>query len=208
MSVLNENIETTKIKIHDRVKTPNDKVTEQNHRIILKGKVKIKKNDETILEKDNLIVLSGRHWLMERMFGLPYSLEDQKHLWNISWFSAGSGGATEDAPMHPIWPADEDKDVYYPVDFREIDALNGKVSSTQRHKLIDSIEFVSYNTAKVTMTIDFEDCEDCYINELGLYSAPSESVDNVLFDMVSHVTFPSIPKSFKDKLVVEWYYVF
>jgi hypothetical protein len=171
-----------------------------------KGVIKIYKNDELILHKQNHIVLTGRQWLMQRMFGLAYDINIQQHQWSPRWFALGNGGATLDSPFQPIWPTDNDIDLFSPIVFT--DRLTSKYTLDGKKKLIDAISYETPLTTKVTMTINNSDCVDQYINEAGLFIAPTHNQDESTFLMFSHVTFPTIPKSVLVKLLIEWFFIF
>ena len=170
------------------------------------GFIKLYKNNKFLFQTSNHIVKTGRHFLMQRMFGIPYSISDTQEYWTPRWFSVGSGGATMDMPFQPIWPADEDIDLYHRLKFNE---LGGPRYTTDVYKkLIDSVEYVSYTIAKLTMTIDYDDVPNTYINEAGLFTSLSEDITETNFALFSHVTFPTLPKSDMDSLTLEWYIVF
>jgi len=179
---------------------------------LCKGHVRIfncYKNDNQknlLVDTNNHIVISGRHWLMQRMFGMPYDIEDQKQEWSPSWFSVGDGGASIDTPFQPIWPTDDDVTLFNRLQFN---ATGGpRYTLDKYYKLVDGISFVAALTAKVTMTVDYADCASHYINEAGLFVAPSQAQDETNFGLFSHVTFPTIPKSDLVKLIIEWYFIF
>lgn len=186
------------LKLYDNIKYK-DKYS-------FEGRVKIYKNNDIIVDKNNKIVLTGRNYIMQRLFDLPYSSTNAKNEWVPRWFSVGNGAATIDAPFQPTWPTDNDAELYNILPFND---LGGPLyNPTKTKKLIDSISYSAYLTAKFSMTIDYTDCIDTYINEAGLYAAPSEDHNEINFVMLSHVTFPSIPKSNMDKIIIEWFFVF
>ena len=186
------------LKLYDNIKYK-DKYS-------VSGRVKIYKNDEIVVDKDNKIVLTGRNYIMQRLFNLQYDVTNARNTWVPRWFSVGNGGATYDAPFQPLWPTDDDAELYNILTFN--DDGGPLYNPTKTKKLIDIIEYTAYLTAKFTMTVDYTDCIDTYINEAGLYAAPSEDHNETNFVMLSHVTFPSIPKSGMDKIIIEWFFVF
>ena len=185
-----------------------DKPQYKDNAQLCQGKVKIYKNNKLLIEKNNHIVVIGRNWLMQRMFNLPYSLDNQKHTWLPRWFSVGNGGAANDAPFQPIWPTDNDIDVYNNIVFVDSAHSTSRYTINRTKKLIDGVSFASALTAKLTMTISYEDCVNEYINEAGLFVSPTESSTETNFTMFSHVTFPTIPKSNLTELVIEWFFIF
>jgi hypothetical protein len=187
------------IKLYDSVKT--------RDKSLLEGQVKIYKNNKLIVNKNNKIVIAGRNYLMQRLFGLPYELgSNEKHAWLPRWFSVGSGGATDTTPFQPIWPTDEDTSLYTTL------VLNSEggagYADSGNKKLIDSVEFSSVLTAKLTMTVADDDAVDSYINEAGMFVSPTDSTAETNFSLFSHVTFPTIPKSSMDNLIIEWFFIF
>ncbi len=171
-----------------------------------KGRVKIHRNNKLLVDTDNHIVISGRHWLMQRMFGLPFSLETQQQEWLPRWFSVGSGGTALDTPFQPIWPTDNDIELFNPVVMNS--AGGERYTTTGVKKLIDGISYESSLTTKITMSLGYEDCINQYINEAGLFISPSEDSTETDFVMFSHVTFPTIPKSNLVELLIEWFFIF
>ena len=171
-----------------------------------KGRVKIHKNNKLLVDTSNHIVISGRHWLMQRMFGLPFDLQTQQHEWLPTWFSVGSGGASMDNPFQPIWPTDNDIELFNPL---TLNSTGGsRYNNNNIKKMIDGVSFESALTTKVTMTLGYEDCAGQYINEAGLFISPSSETTETNFTMFSHVTFPTIPKSNLVELLIEWYFIF
>jgi hypothetical protein len=186
------------LKLYDNIKYK-DKYS-------VSGRVKIYKNDEIVVDKDNKIVLTGRNYIMQRLFNLPYDTTNTTNSWIPRWFSVGNGGATLDAPFQPIWPTDDDEELFNLLVFNNIGGSLYTLDKTK--KLVDTLVYTAYLTAKFSMTVDYEDVVDMYINEVGLYAAPSEDSIETNFVMLSHATFPSILKSSMDKIIIEWFFVF
>lgn len=173
----------------------------------MKGHVTIRdQKDNVLVDKDNHIVLTGRQWLMQRMFNMSSTTPDSDvYSWLPGWFSVGSGGTAQDSPFTPIWPADEDTDLYNPETFT---SDNAQYSVDKKHKIVDSIEFPNELTTKLTMTLDYDDLTDAYLNEAGMFVGKSTTYTNTDFILFSHVTFPSFPKSQYQKLTIEWMFLF
>jgi len=79
-----------------------------------------------ILEKDNLIVLRGRTFTLEKLFNDPISNQTSGYVSNlnrtISLFKIGSGGADiQSAPFQPYNPEYSDIDLAHPVPFVTLD---------------------------------------------------------------------------------------
>lgn len=189
---------------HDTIKLK-DRMAYKEDEFLMKGHVIISEGNRIIVEKDNHIVLTGRNWLMQRMFNMPSEPNSNVYTWLPGWFSVGSGGASLDSPFTPIWPTDQDIDLYNTEIFTETGPL---YSTDKKRKLVDSIAFPSDLTAKLSMTLDYNDFSNSYINEAGMFIAPTMTYDNEEFVMFSHVTFPSFPKSQYQKLLIEWYFLF
>lgn len=171
-----------------------------------KGHVKVYKNGKLIVDDDNHIVIMGRHYLMQRLFGLPYSFGVDEHTWSPKWFSVGSGGAAMDTPFQQLMPTDEDTNCYNPIIFN----TTGGARYTTDHykKLIDSIEYASALSAKMTMTVDAADCVNGYINEAVFFVSPTEDQTETQFKCFSHICFPTFPKGDMDSIIFEWYLIF
>lgn len=163
-------------------------------------------NKDLLIDTSNHIVIAGRHWLMQRMFGIPYDISDQKQEWSPAWFAVGDGGAALDTPFQPVWPTDDDVALFNPLQFNSTGGP--RYTLDRMYKLIDGVSFVSSLTTKLTMTVDYTDCASHYINEAGIFVSPSQAQDETNFCMFSHVTFPTIPKSDLVKLIIEWYFIF
>ena len=174
----------------------------------IKGHFKMTEVDtgKTIVDKDNHIVITGRTWLMQKMFGMPMSQEDQSYTWAPGWFSVGSGGCSMDSPFIPIWPTDTDDNLFEPKPFGN---TGGQYSATNRYfKMVDSISFPSNLTTKMIMTLDYKDLTDTYINEAGMFIGETTTYNNDKFIMFSHVTFPTYYKSIYQKVSIEWFFKF
>ena len=74
--------------------------------------------------------------------------------------------------------------------------------------MVDSISFPGDLTAKLTMTLDYQDMVDKYINEAGMFVGELLEYTNENFLMFSHVTFPTFPKSIYQKITLEWFFMF
>ncbi|WCS68388.1 hypothetical protein Goe21_02790 [Bacillus phage vB_BsuM-Goe21] len=113
---------TEKLKFNDGINI-GDKTSQPSSGMGLKGKVKVMDEfGNTILEKDNLIVLRGRTYALERLFGKPIDAEASGYRVNLNrsicLFKVGSGGADiESAPFQPFAPLYSDEDLAKPVPF-------------------------------------------------------------------------------------------
>jgi hypothetical protein len=175
----------------------------------IKGHFKMTDFDtgKTIVDKDNHIVITGRSWLMQKMFGMPLTQDSETYKWTPAWFSVGSGGCAMDSPFIPIWPTDTDEDLFEPEPFGNTEG-GQYCSSNNNFKLVDSISFPSNLSAKMTMTLDYKDLTDKYINEAGMFIGEVAEYSNTKFIMFSHVTFPTYYKSIYQKISIEWFFKF
>lgn len=195
------------IKAKKQLFTFNDNV-KVNESFGIQGHFKMTEVDtgKVIVDKNNHIVINGRSWLMQKMFGMPLSSDVDSHNWTPGWFSMGSGGCAVDTPFIPIWPTDTDDNLFSPEAFG---TTNGQYCETDnRFKLIDSISFPSNLSAKLTMTLDYKDLTDKYINEAGMFIGEIAEYTNTKFIMFSHVTFPTYYKSIYQKVSIEWFFKF
>ena len=176
----------------------------------LRGFVRIKKNDDLVFEGNNHIVLTGRHWLLQRTFNIAYSpTNDSQQNWLPLWFAIGSGGASNDNPFQNIFPTDEDINVYHPIPFLETtNAVVAPYANSYYKKRISSYSIDSYLSLKCVLDVGYEEAVDKHINEVGIFVAPTNLNTETSFVMLSHITFPTISKTNLDQLVFEWYYIF
>ena len=201
-------IETLRLK--DRMTYPDDNLSFCN----MRGHVTIKdENGHVLVDKDNHIVKSGRRWLMQRMFDLSITKDSNEKDYLPGWFSIGNGGAALDTPFNNIWPTDDDVGLYNPLKFdadtEHNDSSVSLISENRYFKRITTTSFPSDLTAKITMEIDYKDFAGEYFNEAGMFlSYTDEKTNETSYLMFSHVTFPTMPKSQYQKLLVEWYFIF
>lgn len=100
--------------IHDEETHEATEVKDVKPSLHLKGHVVIKDDKgNTVLEKDNLIVLRGRVFALEQIFGVPNDLNLGYNTNNLSkkkiaLFKAGKGGCIEGQPFNviPVIPSD------------------------------------------------------------------------------------------------------
>lgn len=103
----------------------NDKIN--NHKNYLKGHIILRDEfNNIILEKDNLIVLRGRTFALEKLFNESISTENSGYISNINrticLFKIGSGGAdVQSTPFEPYVPAYSDIDLANPIPFITLD---------------------------------------------------------------------------------------
>jgi hypothetical protein len=104
----------------------------------LRGRVIIRDEfGNVILEKDNLIVLRGRTFALEKLFNMTitsssgYKMDLNRQ---VCLFKVGSGGAdVASAPFTPYVPKFSDLDLVTPVPFVSVDANKNNVSSEQNN---------------------------------------------------------------------------
>jgi len=96
-----------------------------NNAPTMRGRVVFKDDmGNILLEKDNLIVLRGRVYALEKLFA-DFNTNDNyaKNLNRIiSLFKCGEGGTPEDKPFQPYVPVFSDLDLAKEIPFRIVDA--------------------------------------------------------------------------------------
>jgi sugar lactone lactonase YvrE len=162
--------ERQKMGIKDEITSLNGDVISGDKELI-KGHVKItSKEHGVIVDKDNHIVITGRHWLMQRAMGRPYTPETNYHNWLPGFFSVGNGGCTIDAPTQPLTPTDEDIDMNNPLPFIEENQIQtGIYSEDLTKKKIISLEYITQLTARLKMEVGIDEASDQGLNEAGIF---------------------------------------
>jgi len=203
--------------------TINDPISKDEKRP--KGQVQIFEKQDNgnlkLIDTSNLVVYSGRNWLMQRAVNQSGTAQGSPGVSSyISWLGLGTGGATADL-LTPLAPALTDTDLKNQIVINaacSACAFNGKLhpfdlitfeedADNQNEKLI----------ANITTTIGEDDANgptgstgtSAYydINEAGLYISNSHLANN--FDPASlklfaRVTFSTIRKFSERQLVFVW----
>jgi hypothetical protein len=118
------------LEIDQKVLTPNDHlgVSSSDERKSVKGVVLVSNSNNTI-KGENLVVLSGRELLAEKLTGLDNTATPNYLNYKISYFSVGKGGAEDDPntgdPTVKKGPYANDTDLYDPVKLGSGNSTNG-----------------------------------------------------------------------------------
>jgi len=162
-------------------------------------------NPVWVEERNNLVVIVGRSWLMQKAFNVDYPGQSVKHEF-LTWFSIGSGGADSSDPFTPIAPNDSDVELFNRTQFGTDPAL---YADGGYKKAFTSLEYPDVTSAKLVLTVDYGEANGTLVNEIGLFASnsndPAAATDFLLF---SHATFPSHPKNSSVKFIIEWYFLF
>ena len=172
--------------------------------------IKVLDTEGNIIQKhhtENLVVIVGRSWLMQKAFNVDYdSSNPVRHLF-LSWFEVGSGGADPSTPFTPIAPNDSDTALFNRVQFGTNPAI---YTDGGYKKNFTSLEYPDETTAKLILTVDNTEVADgTLINEAGIFAGnSSDPTAATEFNLFSHATFPSIYKDSTNEIVIEWYFLF
>ncbi len=168
-------------------------------------------------DRDNLIVYTGRTWLMQRAFDQDLNAGSGDASSYISWFGLGTGGATAGDPLNPVAPTAIDTDLDTPaiINSGDVNCAN----SGYQHPF-DSILFEQdasndnqYLIAKITTTIANDDADGATgssyydLSEAGLYISDSNvasTVDAGSLILFARVTYSTIRKHNEREIVFIW----
>lgn len=177
-------------------------------------------NKKKLLGKHNLVVYLGREWLISRAFNLKNEYIDPDESEFICWFGVGDGGAPIGDPFDPTSPTLLDSDLSNPV------MINASDSTCSDYRLtpdvgyykhpFDSLNFEqdsdNYNRwliIRVVTTLGADDANGFNINEIGLFTAASDSGGySGPFNLYARTTFPTISKIASRQLIFVWYVYF
>lgn len=166
--------------------------------------------------RKNLVVRSGREFILRKMFGMPYTSENVSQLNErvINLFGIGTGGTPVADPFNPISPTPADAELNSAVPFRIANTANplpvGDVPKYADGRLVgaDTSFFKKTFTDKVIVKDDIND--DYYtkisldinsldarghlISELALYTSRSPAANQYAdFKIATRVTFQTEP---------------
>lgn len=173
-------------------------------------------NIKQLVGKSNLVVYSGREWLISRAFNIQNPHIDSSNAEALYWIGIGSGGCEIANPLIPVPPTNDDSGLNSEVAFTSTPSpLYGDLRMGYGYykKLIDGVTFErdtannnKYLIAKVDATIGSGDGIGYAINEAGLFTAESGSGGwNGPFHLFARVTFSSIVKTSERRLIFNWY---
>jgi len=178
---------------------------------------KIKGEDKKLVAKSNLIVYTGREWLLSRIFNknnTDLSYYNDNKDWFISWISFGDGGAPTTDPLNPNPPLSTDTELCHEIVIGNNTTLyadGGKKKPIQDLSFVqDNANSNRYLIAQANVTLDETEANNININEAGLWIANSDKPEADpnkadKFQLFAHVTFPSIVKSTNLALQILWY---
>jgi len=227
--------------------------TDTNNTTNLKGVVKFINPDtgETIFEKENLIVLRGRTFALEKLFGVPITGSPYIQNLNrsVALFKIGKGGTPEGDPFNPIVPEYFHTSLSDEVPFITVDpnkltsgdiekasnpSIVTELSIDQQHKyympVVDTLDpevthyygknfedaewvFDEVNNEvyrELSLFISAIDARGKYINELGLFIAEYDEVNNeyLNLELFSKLTFDTEPLSNNTKSILIQYRIY
>ena len=181
------------------------------------GFVEVYEN-EKLVDKQNLVVYSGREWMAERVHGFNNLNTPASFNSSICSLGIGNGGAPVGDPLSPISPIATDTNLINEVPISSTDSTYYDFRNGFYYKHpFDSIEFLQdadndnkWLVAKISTTIGYEDANGYNINEAGLfigtdrvgggYEAP--------FVLFSRVTFETLVKKNSKEFMFLWYLYF
>ena len=174
-------------------------------------------NNDKLHDGPNLIVYSGRTWLMQRAFDQDLTPSSGDASSYISWFGLGTGGATGGDPLNPVAPVVADTDLDTPA---IINATDPNCTDSGYLHPFDTIVYEQdasndnqYLIAKITTTIANDDANGASgttyydLSEAGLWVSNSNVVGSfsasskILF---ARVTFSTIRKHDEREIVFIW----
>lgn len=178
-------------------------------------------NDEKkLVGKHNLVVYTGREWLISSAFNVSNTNIDSTASEFICWFGAGDGGCPIGDPLNPTAPTMEDSDLSNSIMINATDSdcadyRSSPTAGYYKHPL-DSVNYEqdpdNYNywlIGRVETTLAAADANDYNISEAGLFTATSNAGGHTgNFTLYARVTFPTIVKSSGRQLLFVWYVYF
>ena len=179
---------------------------------------------EVIDFNPNHIVLSGRKWLMQRAIGSSMAETPLQSEYFINWFGVGSGGANSSDILTPLYTPDQQDALNKPIKIYSAYNEGYSYSSDGYRKTFQKFDgknaqmrYDDINSEVVALfylVLDFNDCPyqmpylGVSINELALYTSPSENADEEDYIMFSRYCLPTKHKTNIDKFVFMWYIYF
>lgn len=183
------------------------KVNDSKSLTVLRGRVNIKdKFGNTILDKDNLVVLQGRKYILDKLFagGKKYTnvsgygnLSDENRV--IMGFAVGDGGTSTTqvggtVSPSPFLPAYSDRGLTHQLG--QVNFVNSV------YKEGSDINNETYMLIKINLHEHLQ--QNATINELGLFAvSPTNPNTNPL--LVTRITFGDITLSAGDELILNYY---
>lgn len=204
--------------------------------INVKGKIEVfDKHGNKILTRNNLVVLRGRAFILEKLFeddgvkneyDVVYDSSEKRPksrrpcLFTIGTGGAQSTGASSVVSPSPFLPSYTDLGMTAPVPFIKGAGQGGNTyfdpkGDSYYAKVFDSVTW-GYNEAsnevfkKITLSINANEARGYTINELGLLiGKPTYSDSNITsvenLDLMTRVTFTGIPLTGSDTFTINYY---
>ncbi len=158
----------------------------------------------------NLIVYSGREWVLSRILNINNTNILPNSADYISWLSVGTGGAPVSDPLSPIPPTNMDSSLAneVPIIAGAVNlADNGnKIGFSDVSFLQDNLNMNRYLITRLSVLFDETMLNGYNINEAGLWISNSNqpTLANVYY-LFARYTFPSISKSPDIQFEIIWY---
>ena len=173
-------------------------------------------NSKQLVGKSNLVLYSGREWLLSRAFNMQNPYIDSSNAEAIYCIGIGNGGCELLNPLAAVPPTNDDTSLQSEIVFTSTPSpLYGDYRAGVGYykKVLDSCTFEQdapnnnrYLVAKVSATIGTGDAIGYSINEAGLFTAMSGSGGwDGPFHLFARVTFASIVKVMERRLIFYWY---
>ena len=171
------------------------------------------KSREIVVDKDNLVVYTGREWVLSRIFNINNSNITPTKDYAINWISFGSGGAPTSDPFNPTPPESTDTSITeITVDANDSNLYQGKKIPLQKTEYSTTLEFQKdssmdnkYLMLVVSCLLNENQANDELINEAALWISNTNVATTAnSFTMFSHVTFPTFKKTSNFKYLINW----
>jgi len=196
------------VKICDRFKA-HDKLNKRPRGWVEVYSRRRNENFFKLIDKSNLILYTGRTWLLQRALNLPIISGDNAPSLFISWFCVGTGGATTTAPFTPLDPVLTDTSLANEI---VINTADTALADGGRKHPFDNVTYEKdpdnndeYLIATINTTLGYDDANGYYLNEAGLVVSDSNNPEVAsVFDLFARCTFSTIEKTNQRELLFIW----
>ena len=165
------------------------------------------------VSKNNLIVYTGREWLLTSLLktdNINFNTTTGHNNWGIYYISLGNCNPTD--PQNPPPSTSTDTGLVNEYQF----GSSGNYADNNKKKPIDGVSFHQDDTndnkyliAQISMSVEFNELSQgntVAINEAGLWVADSPAANEAQnFILFARTTFPTINKDDNLALEVLWY---
>jgi len=175
---------------------------------------------KNLISKSNLVVYTGREWLLSRAFNLKNVNISQDESEFLCWFGLGSGGAPIGDPLNPTAPTLLDTELSTPIMINASDASCGDWRTTPdtgyyKHPF-DAVTFEqdvdnenSWIIVSLSALVGTDDANGFNLSEAGLYTALSDAgAYSGDFHLYARITFPTQVKTSARQILFLWYLYF